>query len=98
MEKNQTSDVASALVRELPQIGKLVVHASVRLGKQAMTINHLCDLKLGTVITITTPSCAAQELIVNDRVVAMGSVVRSGAQLGFRVGTIVPESKQNARS
>jgi flagellar motor switch/type III secretory pathway protein FliN len=83
----------SVLDRELPRLGKLVVHASVRLGQQAMTLNDLCQLKPGTVITISTPGYASQELTVSDRVVATGSVVRCGTQLGFRVGTITPESK-----
>jgi flagellar motor switch/type III secretory pathway protein FliN len=68
-----------------PRIAKLPVKASVCLGHQAMTLSQLSRLRPGTVIPLSISSSTPQQLMVNELVLATGTLVRRGIRLGFHV-------------
>ena len=82
------TDTEAALRQGLPRISKLVVPVSVRLGGLQMTVNELCQLVPGMVLSFDLPSDGSPQLVANGQTLATGETVRRGSQLGFRLGNL----------
>ena len=82
------ADSEATLRQGLPLIAKLVVPVTVRLGGLQMTVNDLCRLQAGMVLSFDLPSNGSPQLVANGQTLATGETVRRGSQLGFRLGNL----------
>lgn len=91
-------DTATQLRQGLPVVSQLVLPVAVRLGRLQMTVNDLCRLTPGMVLSLDLPCDGAQHLVANGQALATGELVRHGGRLGFRLvrladGVALPPSR-----
>lgn len=82
------TDTATQLRQGLPVVSQLVLPVSVRSGCLQMTVNDLCRLAPGTVLSLDLPCDSPQHLVANGRALAAGELVRHDGRLGFRLGRL----------
>lgn len=76
----------------LAALGNLSLPVSVRMGTVSLTVAELLDLEQDTVITLEQRVDEPVEVMVGDRVVALGELVSVEDDMGVRITEIVAES------
>ncbi len=61
------------------------IAVEVRLGKARLALRQLLSLRSGDVVTLDTRLGDPAEVLVGDKVVALGEIVQVGEELGIRV-------------
>jgi flagellar motor switch protein FliN/FliY len=64
---------------------------TIRLGRTRLTLGELLKLRAGTVLTLEQEVGEPAEILVGDKVVALGEMVVVGQELGVRVVETAPE-------
>ncbi|MCR4316016.1 MAG: FliM/FliN family flagellar motor switch protein [Planctomycetes bacterium] len=75
-----TEDISRILDVEIPVI--------VNITRQEMTLEELLSLRAGDTITLKKQVSETFDLIVNERAVAHGKIVKSNLGLGFELTSI----------
>jgi flagellar motor switch protein FliN/FliY len=68
------------------------LEVTVRLGRTRLTLGELLKLRAGAVLTLEQEVGEPAEIMVGDKVVALGEMVVVGEELGVRVTEVAPES------
>jgi flagellar motor switch protein FliN/FliY len=61
------------------------LEVTVRLGRTRLTLGELLSLKAGAVLALEREVNDPAEIMVGDKVVALGQMVMIGEELGVRV-------------
>lgn len=70
---------------ELSAMSEVPLEVTVRLGSARMTLGELLDLRQGSVLLLDREVGEPAEILVGDRVVALGEMVRVDQDLGVRL-------------
>lgn len=73
------------LQTELSAMSEVPLEVTVRLGSARMTLGELLDLRQGSVLLLDREVGEPAEILVGDRVVALGEMVRVDQDLGVRL-------------
>lgn len=91
-ELDMTGGVEDQLSRResgsLAALSDLSLPVSVRIGTVALTVAELLELQGGAVITLEQKVDDPVEVLVGDRVVALGELVSVGDEIGVRITQI----------
>ena len=69
----------------LAPLTEVPLEVTVRLGRTRLTLGELMGLKTGAVLSLEREVSEAVELMVGDKVVALGQMVMIGEELGVRI-------------
>jgi flagellar motor switch protein FliN/FliY len=75
---------------ELAPLAEVPLQVTVRLGSARLTLGELLQLQQGSVVLLDRQVGEPAEIMVGDRVVALGEMVRVGDELGVRVTRVSP--------
>ena len=81
---------------ELAPLTEVPLQVEVRLGSAHLSLGDLLKLRAGTVVTLDRQVGEPAEIMVGDKVIALGQVVLVGNELGVRV-TELPGSAGSTR-
>ena len=70
---------------ELAPLSEVPLQVTVRLGSARLTLGELLQLQQGSVLVLDREIGEPAEIMVGDRVVALGEMVRVDDELGIRV-------------
>lgn len=73
------------LQTELSAMSEVPLEVTVRLGSARMTLGELLELRPGSVLLLDREVGEPAEILVGDRVVALGEMVRVDQDLGVRL-------------
>ncbi|MGE5530862.1 MAG: FliM/FliN family flagellar motor switch protein [Bacteroidota bacterium] len=98
---SETTTAQASFSPAAPEIGEplapltdVPLEITVRLGRARLTLGELLKLRAGTVITLEQEVGEPAEILVGDKVVALGQMVVVGQELGVRVVETAPEIGQ----
>ena len=74
----------------LTALSEVPVLVTVRLGSARLTLRELLDLQAGSVLVLDRAVGDPAEVLVGDRVVALGELVRVERDLGLRITQVSP--------
>jgi flagellar motor switch protein FliN len=83
--------VPKADYSKLKMILDVPLKVSVELGRTKMLVNDLLQLGQGSVIELDKIAGEAMEILINDKLVAMGEVVVVNEKFGVRVTDVVSQ-------
>lgn len=86
----QESDAAGAplLAGTMEIIKGVKVKLEVRIGDAELTVDELMALKNGSVVKLTKPVTAPVELLLDNQIVALGSLVAADDNFGIQITDI----------
>ena len=77
-----------ALETELAPLTEVPLQVEVRVGSAHLSLGDLLKLRTGMVVTLDRQVGEPAEILVGDKVIALGQVVLVGNELGVRVTDI----------
>ena len=77
-----------ALETELAPLTEVPLQVEVRVGSAHLSLGDLLKLRTGMVVTLDRKVGEPAEILVGDKVIALGQVVLVGNELGVRVTDI----------
>ena len=80
------------LGRRLDLIGGVKVRVEASLGEAEMSVKDLFEMQAGSVVTLERAVAQPIDLILEGRVVARGTLVAVGDQMGLRVTEVAAQS------
>lgn len=80
----------------LETVLKLDVPIIVRLGERSMTVSDVVALVPGSIIELPKNADAELDLMVNNRVIGLGSAMKVGENFGLRITHIGPADQRLA--
>ncbi len=78
----------------LAALSGLSLPVQVRIGSTSMTIGELLELRAGGVVTLDRALDDTVELLVGERVVALGELVAVDDEMGVRITRILSEAEE----
>ena len=87
----EDSRLARADFSKLKMILDVPLKVSVELGRTKMLVNDLLQLGQGSVIELDKIAGEAMEILINDKLVAMGEVVVVNEKFGVRLTDVVSQ-------
>lgn len=78
------------LTPELAPLAEVPIAVTVRLGHASLSLGDLMKLRAGAVLTLERQVGEPAEIMVGDKVVALGQMVTVGDELGIRVTALGP--------
>jgi len=81
---------APLLTLESPAVQEVTVELVARLGSVHMSIAELLALKRGAVVTLDQQINAPVDLLLNQSIVARGTIVAVGDRFGVRIDDVAP--------
>jgi flagellar motor switch protein FliN/FliY len=88
---NDESRLAKTDFSKLKMILDVPLKVSVELGRTKMLINDLLQLGQGSVIELDKIAGEPMEILINDKLVAMGEVVVVNEKFGVRLTDVVSQ-------
>jgi len=85
---NASPELAAESAGMVSRLASLPIQASVRLGRQRMTVSELSRLTPGAILELDSHPGLLQELVVNGLTIGSGPIVRQGTHLGIRLDLI----------
>lgn len=82
---------------KLKMILDVPLKVSVELGRTKMLINDILQLGQGSVIELDKIAGEAMEILVNDKVVALGEVVVVNEKFGIRLTDVISQFGVNSQ-
>ncbi|MGE0171782.1 MAG: flagellar motor switch protein FliN [Oligoflexales bacterium] len=89
--RSDESRLAKADFSKLKMILDVPLKVSVELGRTKMLINDLLQLGQGSVIELDKIAGEPMEILINDKLVAMGEVVVVNEKFGVRLTDVVSQ-------
>ena len=83
---------APVVGRRLDLIGGVKVRVEARIGEAEISVKELFELGANSVVALDCPVTQPIDLVLDDRVVARGTLVAVGDQLGLRVTEVATQS------
>jgi flagellar motor switch protein FliN len=77
--------------QSLSPLTDVPLELTVRLGRTRLTLGELLKLRPGTVLSLEQEVGEPAEILVGDKVVALGQMVVVGEELGVRIVETAPE-------
>jgi len=99
LEKDTHSEAAGpaqAPEIELAPLSEVPLQVTVRLGSARLTLGELLQLQQGSVLLLDREIGEPAEVLVGDRVVALGEMVRVDDELGVRITQVSTSSGPRA--
>ena len=78
----------------LDTVLKLSVPIIVRLGEKSMTVKAVVALVPGAIIELPKNADSALDLMVNNRVIGVGSAMKVGENFGLRITRIGTQNER----
>ena len=79
---------APAVELQLTALSEVPLQVTVRLGSARLTLRELLELEQGSVLLLDRQVGDPAEIMVGDRVVALGELVRVDSDLGVRLTNV----------
>ncbi len=90
-EGSSSQILASANLSKLKMILDVPLKVSVELGRTKMLVNDLLQMGQGSVVELDKIAGEPMEILINDKLVAMGEVVVVNEKFGVRVTDVVSQ-------
>jgi len=90
---SRSRPINSNMATELETLLKLSVPVLVQVGQRHMEMDDVLALAPGALLELNKPSEAELELLVNNKIIGTGTVVKVGENFGFRISSISSPSK-----
>lgn len=96
-EATKTKLASDVDFSKLKMILDVPLKVSVELGRTKMLINDILQLGQGSVIELDKIAGEAMEILVNDKVVALGEVVVVNEKFGIRLTDVISQFGVNSQ-